>query len=219
MRISFWITVALTLLASGVFSNYPQIDIDVARLFYDNGFMGESAPAKAARSLLYGLPLAVCIGFMAARTLRLPPAFLPSSRTIIYLSLSMALGPGLLVNVILKDHWHRPRPNQVTQFGGPHEFRPIWTRDGACEKNCSFVSGEVASSFWLVAPASLAPLPYRVPAIAAALGVGVATGLLRMAFGGHFLSDVIFAGLFMLLLVIFMRAMIFPQLRPAPPQL
>ena len=219
MRAYFWITVGLTLLASGIFSNYPQIDLEVAKYFYNGGFMGESAEAKAIRGAFYGFPIAVCLGIVAAKSFKLPPAWTPSSRTIIFVTLSMAIGPGLIVNLIFKDNWHRPRPIQVTQFGGPHEFRPIWTRDGACDKNCSFVSGETSSSFWLVGPASLAPPPYRVPAVAAALGVGVATAYLRMAFGGHFLSDVIFAALFTLLVVIFMRAMVFPQLRPGPPQL
>ena len=51
-------------------------------------------------------------------------------------------------------------------------------------------------------------------AVAAAMGVGAATGVLRMAFGGHFLSDVVFAALFTLLLVILMRSMLYPELRP-----
>ena len=46
------------------------------------------------------------------------------------------------------------------------------------------------------------------------MGVGAATGVLRMAFGGHFLSDVVFAALFTLLLVILMRSMLYPELRP-----
>jgi len=109
--------------------------------------------------------------------------------------LSLALGPGLLVNVGLKDHWHRPRPVQVTAFGGPDAFRPFDTRDGQCRRNCSFVSGEGSSSFWTVAPALLAPPPWRTLALGAALLFAAATGLLRMAFGGHFLSDTLFAAL------------------------
>ena len=215
MRIAFWITAGLTFVLWSVFAYNPQIDIDVARWFFrDGAFMGETAEAKAVRGFFYGFPIVVCVAIAMGRSFRLPPAFTPQSRTIIFVTLSMALGPGLLVNVILKDNWHRPRPVHVKEFGGPMDFRPIGYRDGACDKNCSFVSGETSSAFWLVGPASLAPPPYRVPAVAAALGVGAATGILRMAFGGHFLSDVIFAALFTLLLIILMRSMLYPELRP-----
>jgi membrane-associated phospholipid phosphatase len=94
---------------------------------------------------------------------------------------------------------------QVKEFGGPLEFRPWYRTDGACVKNCSFVSGETSGAFWLVAPASLAPGPLRLPAVALALGLGCVTGVMRVAFGGHFPSDVLFAGLFTLLIVAVLR--------------
>ena len=31
----------------------------------------------------------------------------------IFLIATMAIGPGLIVNLGLKDHWHRPRPIQT----------------------------------------------------------------------------------------------------------
>ena len=39
-------------------------------------------------------------------------------RAAVFLVLSLLLGPGLLVNVILKDNWGRPRPGSVVEFGG-----------------------------------------------------------------------------------------------------
>lgn len=215
MRIAFWITAVLTFVLWSVFAYNPWIDIEVAKYFFrDGAFWGEGAEARAIRGFFYGFPIIICLAFPIARSLRLPKAFTPESRTIIFITLSMALGPGLLVNVILKDNWHRPRPVHVKEFGGAMEFRPVGYRDGACEKNCSFVSGETSSAFWLAGPASIAPPQWRVAAVAAAMGVGAATGVLRMAFGGHFLSDVVFAALFTLLLVILMRSMLYPELRP-----
>jgi membrane-associated phospholipid phosphatase len=87
-------------------------------------------------------------------------------------------------------------------MGGKWEFRPWYRFDGQCERNCSFVSGEGASAFWTVAPALLTPPPIQPFAIAAALTFGAATSGLRMAFGGHYLSDVLFAGLFTLLIIL-----------------
>jgi lipid A 4'-phosphatase len=218
-RRAFVFTLCLTLVCIGVFYRYPEIDLVVSHAIADalgGQFLGASGAAKTARGFFYVLPIGVCLVFVALWLLgpkRVRPDRVPSSRAILFLALTMLIGPGIIVNLVLKDHWHRPRPISTTEFGGPHAFRPPFTRDGACDKNCSFVSGEAASAFWLLAPASLAPPPYNVAAIAAALAVGVTTSALRMAFGAHFLSDVLFAGLFTLLLLQIMHAIIMPGLR------
>jgi membrane-associated phospholipid phosphatase len=127
----------------------------------------------------------------------------------------MIIGPGLIVNLGFKDHAHRPRPVQTQEFGGHFQFRP-WDRlDGACKKNCSFPSGESAEAFWMVAPASLAPPPLRGWAIGGALAFGVATSVLRIAYGGHFLSDTIVAGLLMLIIVQAARRLLFGDRDPS----
>ncbi len=64
------------------------------------------------------------------------------------------------------------------------------------------MSGEGSTAFWTVAPALLAPPPWRATAVGAAVAFGVAASLLRMAFGGHFLSDSLFAGLFTWLVIL-----------------
>ena len=166
------------------------------------------------RGALYFLPIIVMGLFLLAWILGWvtawfdlpwPEALQPRGRSVLFLALGLALGPGLLVNVILKDNWGRPRPLQVQEFGGPLEFRPWYKMDGACVKNCSFVSGETSGAFWLVAPASLAPGALRLPALGLALGAGVVTAVMRVAFGGHFPSDVLFAGLFTLILLALLR--------------
>jgi membrane-associated phospholipid phosphatase len=103
---------------------------------------------------------------------------------------------------------------QTVQFGGKFEFRPWYRFDGACEKNCSFVSGEVAEAFWLVAPASLAPPPLRGWTVGAALAFGAVTALLRVAYGGHYLSDVLLAALLMLTIVTGARMALYPRREP-----
>ena len=114
---------------------------------------------------------------------------------------TLALAPGLLANVILKDHWGRPRPIEVVEFGGDDHFVPWWDPRGTCPKNCSFVAGEPSGAFWTLAPAALAPPHWRVVAYGAALAFGAAVGLLRMAGGAHFFTDVVFAGVFTFLIV------------------
>jgi lipid A 4'-phosphatase len=57
------------------------------------------------------------------------------------------------------------------------------------------VSGHAAVAFWVTAFAFLLPNPYRLPFIIGGLALGVLMGLARIVEGAHFLSDVVFAGL------------------------
>jgi len=201
------LVLVLTLATSLAFGLAPELDLAAARFFWreGSGFIGITPEGEMLRSIFYAAPLWI-VGLAAVGwVLRLlKPAFiwLPSGRSFVFLVLSLALGPGLLVNVGLKEHSHRPRPIQTQEFGGKWEFRPWYRFDGACERNCSFVSGEAASAFWAVAPAILAPAPIRPALVGVALVFGASTAVLRMAFGGHYLSDTIFAGLFTILIVL-----------------
>jgi membrane-associated phospholipid phosphatase len=129
---------------------------------------------------------------------------------VIFVIATMVIGPGLIVNLGLKDHWHRPRPIQTQDFNGPNPFTPWYDHDGGCQKNCSFVSGEAATGFWMVAPASVLPPPWRGPAIFAAFVFGFGASLLRLAFGGHYLSDVLLGGLITLIVIEVVRRIVWP---------
>ncbi len=206
-NLSVILTIAALCIATLVFGLWPNLDIAVAASFHQSGaFWGASLWARSYRAFFYWLPFVVLAYALLVWALKQRGRALPGSdwftgRGLAFMALTMALGPGLLVNAGLKDHWHRPRPAQIEEFGGPMQFRPIWRGDGACATNCAFVSGEVSASAWLIAPAMLAPPPLRVPAVATALVMTALTALGRMAFGGHFLSDAIFALLLTLLVV------------------
>lgn len=126
---------------------------------------------------------------------------LVSGRAALFLIVTLAIGPGLITNVILKEHWNRPRPVDVTTFGGTHDFAAWWDPRGTCDTNCSFVSGDVAGAFWIAAPAALAPPQYRLIAYGAAMLLGTAMSLQRLAFGAHFFTDVFFAGFFTFIVI------------------
>jgi lipid A 4'-phosphatase len=218
MRVVFGLLAALTLATLIVFARSPQIDLDVANAFYGaSGFVGSSPFERAAREFFNVTPflvLAALAALYALRRLGFAVRYAPTGRGLIFLICTMAIGPGLVVNLGLKDHAHRPRPVQTQNFGGKFEFRPWYRFDGACQRNCSFVSGEASEAFWMVAPASLAPPPFRALAISAALAFGLLAGLLRMAFGGHYLSDVLLAGLLTLMIVQAARMLIFRNGEP-----
>jgi lipid A 4'-phosphatase len=201
--------VPATVIATGasalLFALWPDLDLAIARLFYagDGHFIGRSAIGDLARKIGYGLPIVILVLLTLAWSLKRCGirCKAPSGQSIAMLLLTMLIGPGLLANLILKDHSHRPRPVQIEEFGGSMEFRPWYRMDGNCQSNCSFVSGEAAEAFWMLAPASLLAPPLLPYGIAAAAMFGTAVSVLRMAYGGHFLSDVVFAGLLMILII------------------
>src|SRR5204863_2421549 len=84
---------------------------------------------------------------------------------------------------------------------GSHAFKPWWDPRGTNTHNGSFFSGEAATAFWTYAPAALAPPSLRPLAFVAATVFGLTTGILRMAFGGHYASDVLAAGVAAFLVV------------------
>ena len=189
-----------------LFSVWPGLDLAAARLFYlgEGRFAGRTALGDFARTIGYAVPfllLAPPLLIWLARRAGLRTGWRVTGRAAAFLALTMALGPGLIVNLVLKDNSHRPRPVQITEFGGKLEFRPVYRFDGACGRNCSLVSGETSAAFWTLAPALLMPQPIRAASVAAAMVFGVAVGALRMAYGGHFLSDTVLAALLTLLVI------------------
>src|SRR5262249_12617292 len=74
--------------------------------------------------------------------------------------LAVALGPGLLVNGILKPLWGRPRPHQVEIFGGAQTYR-YWWQPGNFGGGRSFSSGHAATGYVLVAGADVGTPPRR----------------------------------------------------------
>jgi len=112
-----------------------------------------------------------------------------------FLALALSLGPGLIVNGVLKPQWGRPRPSQVAAFGGDREYLPVWVR-GPDTNGKSFPCGHASIGFFLMLPAFL--VYRRRPRLARAFfGLGLAyggvLGLTRVVQGRHFPSDVLWS--------------------------
>jgi lipid A 4'-phosphatase len=202
-RASFIVLVVLGIVTGLVFAVDPTLDLEVAAFFRDFAARPQHRWLFPVVEVVRGSgPIAVLAVIGPAVISLAIKAFRPKSRTLVssrgalFLILSFAIGPGLLVNGLLKEGWGRPRPSMVTEFGGDHVFRPWWDPRGTCDSNCSFVSGETSSAVWMTAPALLAPPGWRPVALGAALLYGAAIGAVRLIAGGHFLSDVIFAAIF-----------------------
>ncbi len=195
-----WLALCLLLLFSIVFYVYPQLDLSAGRYFYhqDAGFVwAHSQWAMMIRHVLYVLVYLVCgisILVLLLKLCRVSWCRLPT-RVAALVVFSFALGPGLLVNAVLKNHWGRPRPYQVQQFHGHAVFQKPWVISNQCNTNCSFVCGDASAAFafWALLPL-FRRRRARVTYGLAVLGFGLCIGLLRMAQGGHFLSDVLLSG-------------------------
>lgn len=185
-----------------LFSFAPGVDLFFSGLFYDaqHGFvLAKWRPLQMLEGVIPwltgGLVMLVLGGALWLRLTR-RPFFGLDRNALIFIVIATALGPGLIVNVGLKDNWGRARPYQVEQFGGTKQFTPPLVPTDQCARNCSLASGHAALAFSLVSFAFLLPAGRRRQvALGAALGFGTLVGLGRIAAGNHFLSDVVDAGL------------------------
>jgi membrane-associated PAP2 superfamily phosphatase len=207
-RTGLIIALALALAVGLLFGIHPELDLKLAALFYDAPSktfpLKLNAMAAIARDgamwIAWCLALPAIIALLV-KLVRPDRPLLMSGRAILFLLLTLVLSAGVLTNLTFKSYWGRPRPVVVTEFNGDQSFVPWWDPRGGCARNCSFFSGEGATAFWTYAPAALTPPAWRGLAYAGATLFGVTTSLLRMAFGGHFFTDVAAAGLVTFLVV------------------
>ena len=200
---------------SAFFLAFPGTDLWTSHLFYqsaDGFFLRHDHALQVFRYTGRIAVIAVVAGLVVQLVIKLAkperPSYVPPSVTLFLVS-TLIVGPALLVNVLLKDHWGRPRPNAVDLFGGDSPYVVVWRITSYCNTNCSFVSGETASAFWLTALALIVPKPYRLPVALVTVIYATLISLNRIAFGGHFLSDVLLAaGLTLLVIAIGYRLFI-----------
>jgi membrane-associated PAP2 superfamily phosphatase len=114
----------------------------------------------------------------------------------VFILLLLGLGPGLLVNVLLKEEFGRARPREIVDFGGSEQFTPFW-RPGTAGTNSSFPSGHAAIAFSALGPwFVLREKRRRTAVLFLVLGLlfGACVGVARILQGAHFLSDILWAG-------------------------
>jgi membrane-associated PAP2 superfamily phosphatase len=209
-RTGLIVALAIAAVVGLAFGLFPQLDLMVSAPFHaimigNNAFgMRIYPPLLLARDIGLWVGGALILPAVVAFVIKLilpRRRLLISGRAVVFLVATLVLAPGLVVNVALKDHWGRPRPIDVTQFGGDQHFVAWWDPRGDCPGNCSFVSGDVSGASWTLAPAALAPPQWRALAYGAALALGAGMAVLRIMAGAHFFSDTVFAGVFTFLII------------------
>jgi membrane-associated PAP2 superfamily phosphatase len=189
---------------------FPSVDLALSALCYDPTrlsawYLKQASPWRELYQ--YGeLPayvMAVGAGLMLVLSQRFV-VWQRYRRHCLVLVLAVALGPGLLVNGLLKPLWGRPRPRHIEQFAGIQPYRPWW-QPGVPGQGESFPSGHAAMGYILIAGTGLVPCrrrvwPYHL-LLGTALGYGTLIGVARVMQGGHFASDVFWAGFLMCITV------------------
>lgn len=131
--------------------------------------------------------------------------------------LTLIVGSGLIIHLTLKDHWGRPRPKQVIEFGGSQTFRPFYQPNffHQPEPSKSFPSGHSSMGFYffsiMLIGKRLGKRWLYYGGLYAALILGALLSYARVAQGGHFFTDVFFAALIMLTTAYFFDWLLFQK--------
>ena len=193
------VKVLLTLAGLTLLFSIPALDVSTSRLFYAAGFSWSphgllEFTRAAAPALILGTQLFCVLVWVMTLPSR-EWIWGLSTRAVLYLIATVIIGPGLLVETLLKNHWGRARPKDITLFGGEHAYTSPFVMADECARNCSFVSGHAAIAFWVTAYAFLLPPRWRGLGLWLGFSVGCAVGIVRVIQGAHFASDAAAAGL------------------------
>jgi len=183
----------------------PTLDLAITRYFYQGN--GEFSRSGLFHFMYdYGVvPAQIIAGgatlllFFSLFTKKLQP----TRRIALVLALSLTIGSGVICHFILKDHWGRPRPKQVVEFGGIQPFRPYYEPNlfHQPQPSKSFPCGHCTMGFYFFSVALIGRKLnnrslYRA-GLLFALFLGGLLSLTRIAQGGHFLSDTLMSALIM----------------------
>src|SRR5436305_15091854 len=114
-RTGLVIALLVAAIVGGVFAVYPQLDIAISRVFFNEAYrvfpVQYSLVARHLRDIFTYIIAALAAPAFIALALKI---VLPRRRMIIagraaiFLIATLALAPGLMANAILKDYWGRP---------------------------------------------------------------------------------------------------------------
>ena len=142
----------------------------------------------------YAFPFTVVAGVIAILVYMLSHFHAYTSRfrrRALYVLLVIAIGPGLVINLIVKDHWGRPRPVHVKEYGGEYAYIPPGQIGHSPDK--SFVCGHCSVGYAFFVLYFLSQ-NHKALYFALTLVLAWTMGFTRMTAGGHFVSDILWSG-------------------------
>lgn len=190
---------ALFLILAVIFILFPGIDLAFSAMFYNEqgGFFLRDNPfvqfSYRKNNYLVTATTLSLIVIVVLSTRNKRKYFGLDKKASGFLLLVMLLGPGLVVNNVFKNQWDRARPDKIQEFGGQKKFTPAFIISDQCDKNCSFVSGHAAATFFFSAIFLLVTGRRKWWVLGASIVAGSLVGFGRIVQGDHFLSDVIFS--------------------------
>ncbi len=175
-----------------------DLDKRLAALFYEPGLGVDNWPYRHGRfiEILYdfAFPFTVVAG-LAALIVYIAGHFHHYTRRFrrkaLYILLVIALGPGVVVNLVFKDHWGRPRPLHTEQFGGEYAYVPPLKLGHTPDK--SFVCGHCSAGYAFFALYFLSQ-NHKAIYFILTLALAWTMGFVRMTSGSHFVSDILWSG-------------------------
>jgi lipid A 4'-phosphatase len=178
-----------------VFGYFPRIDLAVSHWFYDQDtgfFLNNHLLVQLSYRVFADIHWFVFLGLawlIFASWYWNRNSEQQIRKKLIFMLIVLVLGPGLVVST-LKDTTGRPRPSEITEFGGQNTFKSPLVVSQDCDRNCSFVSGHASIAFYLICLAWV----FRNPGwLWSGIILGTLVGTGRIAQGSHYLSDVVFS--------------------------
>ena len=175
-----------------------DLDTQLAALFYHPGHSVADWPYRHGAFIKilydYAFPFTVISG-LSAFTVYIAGHFHHYTRRFrrraLYILLVIALGPGVVVNLVFKDHWGRPRPVHTQAFGGEYAYVPPLKLGHTPDK--SFVCGHCSAGYAFFALYFLSQ-NHKALYFMLTLVLAWTMGFTRMTSGSHFVSDILWSG-------------------------
>lgn len=112
------------------------------------------------------------------------------SSLLLFPIITLIIGPGILVNLVGKELWGRPRPINCIELNGEKKFQSVFSIN-LSSKEKSFPSGHAATGFHLCTIALLLSKRWRFFSFFSFAIWGCLISTARILQGGHFLSDIL----------------------------
>ena len=198
---------------------FPKFDIFFSKLFFfEEKFISDKYIfIRSLRSFLKDLMIVISIVSLLLIIVNIffkmkKKTFLKPRTKLILIGFIVGpvIGCGLIANFYFKDNWGRARPINIQEFGGEKIYTQPFIISDQCERNCSWISGEASAAFSFITGTIIlkSPIFFLLNII-----FGIIVSFCRIAMGGHFLSDNIFAMIFMIYLAILYKYLVLLNLK------